>query len=97
MIATIVIIHVKPENVEDFKKISLYNHENSRKEPGNVRFDVLQSNDDPTYFTLYEVYKTPEDAKAHKETEHYKKWRDTVEPYMAVKRVGIAHTPLAFD
>ena len=48
MIATTVIIHVKPENVEDFKKISLYNHENSRKEPGNVRFDVLQSNDDPT-------------------------------------------------
>lgn len=97
MIATTVIIHVKPENVEDFKKISLYNHENSRKEPGNVRFDVLQADDDPTYFTLYEVYKTPEDAKAHKETEHYKKWRETVEPYMACKRVGIAHTPLAFD
>ena len=64
MIATTVIIHVKPENVEDFKKISLYNHENSRKEPGNVRFDVLQSNDDPTYFTLYEVYESPEAAKA---------------------------------
>ncbi len=97
MIATTVIVHVKPENVEDFKAISLYNHENSRKEPGNVRFDVLQSNDDPTYFTLYEVYKTPEDAKAHKETAHYKKWRETVEPYMACPRKGIGHTPLAFD
>lgn len=97
MVATTVIIHVKPENVEDFKAVSLYNHENSRREPGNVRFDVLQSDDDPTYFTLYEVYATPEDAKAHKETVHYKKWRDTVEPYMACKRIGIAHTPLAFD
>ena len=66
MLATTVIVHVKPEHVEDFKAISLYNHENSRKEPGNVRFDVLQSNDDPTYFTLYEVYESPEAAKAHK-------------------------------
>ena len=97
MIATTVIIHVKPENVEDFKKITLYNYENSRREAGNVCFDVLWSNDDPCYFTLYEVYRTEADAKAHKETEHYKKWRDTVEPYMATKRVGIAHTPLAFD
>lgn len=97
MLATTVIVHVKPECVEDFIKITLYNHENSRKEPGNVRFDVLQSVDDPTYFTLYEVYKTETDAKAHKETEHYKKWRDTVEPFMACKRQGIGHMPLAFD
>lgn len=97
MIATTVIIHVKPENVEDFKKASIENHNGSRKEPGNVRFDVLQSNDDPTYFTLYEVYADVDAAKAHKETAHYKKWRDTVEPYMACKRVGIPHTPLAFD
>ena len=97
MLATVVTVHVKPECVEDFIKITLYNHENSRKEPGNVRFDVLQANDDPTVFTLYEVYKTPEDAKAHKDTEHYKKWRETVEPYMACPRVGVGHTPLAFD
>ncbi|MBQ8508584.1 MAG: antibiotic biosynthesis monooxygenase [Clostridia bacterium] len=97
MVATTVIVHVKPECVEAFKAISLYNHENARKEPGNVRFDVLQSNDDPTYFTLYEVYASPEAAKAHKETEHYKKWRAEVEPYMACPRQGIAHTPLAFD
>ena len=55
MIATTVIVHVKPECVEDFIKITLYNAENARKEPANVRFDVLQGNDDPTYFTLYEV------------------------------------------
>ncbi len=97
MVATTVIVHVKAENVEDFKKITLYNAENARKESGNVRFDVLQGNDDPTYFTLYEVYASPEAAKAHKETEHYKKWRETVEPYMACPRQGIAHTPLAFD
>ncbi|MBR2057186.1 MAG: antibiotic biosynthesis monooxygenase [Clostridia bacterium] len=97
MIATTVIVHVKPENVEDFKKITLYNAENARKEPGNVRFDVLWCNDDPTYFTLYEVYATEADAKAHKETAHYKLWRETCEAYMACPRKGIHHTPLAFD
>lgn len=97
MIATTVIIHVKPECVDAFREITVYNHENSRKEPGNIRFDVLQGKDDPTYFTLYEVFATEADAKAHKETEHYKKWRETVEPLMACPRVGIHHTPVAFD
>lgn len=32
MIATLVFVDVKPENVEDFRKITVYNHENSRKE-----------------------------------------------------------------
>ena len=61
MIANLVFVDVKPEFVEDFKKASVLNHEGSRKEPGNIRFDVLQSADDPTKFTLYEVF-ADEDA-----------------------------------
>lgn len=41
-------------------------HENSILEPGNVRFDILQSADDPAKFVFYEAYKTPQDAAAHK-------------------------------
>ena len=37
---------VMPGYVEAFK-ITLYNHENSRRS-GNIRFDLLQSNEDPT-------------------------------------------------
>lgn len=97
MLATLVFVDVKPECVEAFKKISVYNHDNSRKESGNVRFDVLQSNDDPTKFTLYEVYATPEDAAAHKQTEHYLRWRDEVADYMASPRRAVHTTPAAFD
>ena len=92
MVATIVFIDVKPDKIEDFKKITLYNHENSRKEAGNVRFDVLQSADDPTKFNLYE-----EAAAEHKKTEHYAKWKAEVENYMAVPRHSVKTTPLAFD
>lgn len=97
MLATIVAVDVRPECIEAFKRISVYNHENSRKEPGNVRFDVLQSNDDPTKFFLYEVYEDADAAAAHKKTEHYLRWRDEVAAYMASPRHGTPTTPVAFD
>lgn len=90
MIVTIVNVWVKPEYREDFIKATIENHKNSIQEPGNLRFDFLQSKDDPNYFVLYEVYESEEAAKAHKETPHYKKWRETVEPYMAKPRQGIS-------
>lgn len=51
-----------------------------------ARFDVLQDQADPTKFVLVEVYKTPEAPAAHKETDHYKKWRETVQDMMAEPR-----------
>ena len=97
MLATLVFVDVKPEFVEAFKAISVYNHDNSRKEPGNIRFDVLHANNDPTKFILYEVYADKEAAAAHKETEHYNKWRETVAPMMANPRQSCPTTPLCFD
>ena len=97
MIATIVTIDIKPDKVEAFKKITSYNHVNSRKEPGNVRFDVLASNDEPTRFFLYEVYRDENAAAEHKKTEHYQKWRDEVADYMSVPRFSSHTTPLEFD
>ena len=42
MYVTCVYVWVKPENVNDFIQASLENHNYSIKEPGNLRFDVLQ-------------------------------------------------------
>lgn len=97
MLATLVFVDVKPECVEAFAKISAYNHDHSRQEPGNVRFDVLQSNTDPTQFVLYEVYADEEAAAAHKKTEHYLKWREEVAPYMNTPRRAMPTSPVAFD
>lgn len=97
MIATLVFVDVLPECVEAFKEITKYNHENSRKEPGNVRFDVLCDNNDPTKFVLYEVYADTDAAAAHKQTEHYNKWRETVASMMATPRKSIPTTPYCFD
>lgn len=91
MYVTIVYVSVKAEKVEMFKEVSRINHENSIREPGNVRFDILQSTDDPSKFVFYEAYKTLKDAAAHKETSHYLMWRDTVADWMTEPRKGVTY------
>jgi (4S)-4-hydroxy-5-phosphonooxypentane-2,3-dione isomerase len=91
MYVVCVTIHVKPGNVEAFIQATLDNARNTRKEPGNLRFDVLQAADDPNRFFLYECYKTPEDFAAHQQTGHYFAWKDAVQDWMAEKRVGVKH------
>ena len=59
MHVTLVEVHVKPEHINDFITATRRNHEASIQEPGNRRFDVLQSPDDPARFLLYEVYAGP--------------------------------------
>lgn len=97
MIATLVYVDVKAEFIEEFRAASIENHNGTRLEPGNVRFDVLQSADDPTQFVLYEVFADEDAAKAHKETDHYKKWRDTVAPFMNSPRRATKTVPSAFN
>lgn len=87
-------INVKPEYIEAFKQATIENASHSVKETGIARFDVLQQADDPTRFILIEIYKTAEAPGAHKETAHYKRWRDTVMPMMAEPRHGIKYSNL---
>jgi autoinducer 2-degrading protein len=87
-------VHVKADQVEAFRSASVENAKASVKEPGVARFDVIQQQDDPTRFILVEVYRTPNDAAKHKETPHYKKWRDTVESMMAEPRSSVKFNPV---
>ncbi len=95
MIVTCVHVHVKQDHVDDFIAVSTANHNESVKEPGNMRFDVLQSADDPAAFLLYEAYDSLESAAAHKETPHYKEWRTSVADLMASPREGIKYNAIA--
>ena len=90
MHVTLVHIRVKPESVAAFVAATQRNHEASIREPGNRRFDILQSPDDPTRFVFYEAYATAADAAAHKQTAHYAAWRDAVAGMMAEPRRGEA-------
>ena len=84
-------VHVKPESIDAFMKASLENARNSIQELGVARFDVVQRQDDPTRFVLVEVYRTPDDPARHKETNHYKIWRDTVAEMMVEPRSSLKY------
>lgn len=92
-----VFVHVKPQNIEDFKAASMQNARESIKEPGVARFDVIQQKDEPTRFVLVEVYRTSNDPARHKETAHYQKWRDTVADMMAEPRNAFKYTNIFPD
>jgi quinol monooxygenase YgiN len=91
MLVVHVHVHVKPEQVEAFRDASLENARNSVQEPGVARFDVIQQQDDSARFVLVEVYRTPNDPARHKETAHYRKWRDTVADMMAEPRSSMKY------
>lgn len=84
-------VHVKPEFIDAFKQATLENASHSVNEEGIARFDVLQQTGDPTRFILVEIYKTAEASAAHKETPHYRLWRDSVMKMMAEPRQGIKY------
>ena len=94
MFVVSVTIWVKPEHIDGFIEAILDNARNTRNEPGNLRFDVSQALDDPGRFLLYEVYRDEEAFKAHQQTPHYFRWRDTVTDWMAQSRVGLKHRSL---
>jgi (4S)-4-hydroxy-5-phosphonooxypentane-2,3-dione isomerase len=87
-------VQVHSESVGAFIEATLENARNSIQEPGIARFDVVQQTEDPTRFVLVEVYRDEAATKAHKETAHYAKWRDTVAPMMSVPRSGLRFSNL---
>lgn len=87
-------VHVKPDKLPGFIEAILENARGTRTEPGNVRFDVLQQEDDPTRFLLHEVYRTPADFTAHQQTAHYLKFKALVADWMAGPRVGVRYKSL---
>jgi quinol monooxygenase YgiN len=89
MLVVHVHVRVKPECVEAFKQATLANARESLKEPGVVRFDVVQQQDDPARFVLVEVYRDANAAATHKETRHYPVWRDAVAPMMSEPRFSV--------
>ncbi len=87
-------VRVKPESIEAFRKATAENARQSIREPGIARFDVQQQLDDPARFLLIEVYRNEQAPAAHKETAHYKTWRDAVAPMMAESRTSVRYAPV---
>ena len=86
-----VYVKVKENDVNPFIFASYENAVNSLQEDGIVRFDVLQDIADPQKFLLTEVYRDDEAPLEHKNTPHYKKWKETVAGMMAEPRRSVKY------
>lgn len=92
MLVVFVSVEVKPGMEDAFIEASLANALSSILEPGVARFDVVRSMDNPSSFVLAEAYRSEGAPAAHKETAHYKAWREAVEPMMAKPRTFVKYS-----
>ncbi|EHC72683.1 Autoinducer 2 modifying protein LsrG [Salmonella enterica subsp. enterica serovar Montevideo str. S5-403] len=88
MHVTLVEINVHDDKVEQFIDVFRQNHLGSIKEPGNLRFDVLQDPQVPTRFYIYEAYVDEQAVAFHKTTPHYKTCVEQLEPLMTGPRTN---------
>jgi (4S)-4-hydroxy-5-phosphonooxypentane-2,3-dione isomerase len=72
MLVVLVQVTVKREMLAEFERAILTNADTARsKEPGCLRFDVSQKEDDPTAWLFYEMYKDSAAFEAHRASAHF--------------------------
>jgi len=77
MFVMLVKLQVKPELADEFKAAILKNAALSvERDPGCVRFDVLQQQDDATRWLLYEVYDQEQAWVDHRKAPHFLAFMD---------------------
>ena len=90
MFILLVSMHAKPEQREAFiAAITEDATASVRDEPGCLRFDVMQDNDDPNLFHLTEVYRDEAVFEAHTRTPHLLRWREASE--VVLDKPTVAH------
>ena len=68
----LVLVTVKPEMLDGVRAALLHNaRESVAHDPGCLRFDVSQQQDDPTRWVLHEVYDAPDAHAAHRQSPHF--------------------------
>jgi (4S)-4-hydroxy-5-phosphonooxypentane-2,3-dione isomerase len=97
MFVVCVTIQVVPEHRDAFLAATRLNAEATRREPGNIRFDVLRAVDDPSRFFLYEAYLDDKAFRDHQRQPHYLTWKDRVAAWMAQPRVGLQYESILPD
>jgi (4S)-4-hydroxy-5-phosphonooxypentane-2,3-dione isomerase len=92
-----VITYVLENETESFLQKTMECARATRGESGNLRYDVLQNEDHPDCFVIYEVYRSKEDFLFHRETPHSQTWKAETEPILAKPRARIRCHSLYFS
>ena len=86
MLVVLVQVTVKPEMLAEFERAILINAEAARtREPGCVRFDVSQREEDPAQWLFYEVYKDAAAFDVHRASPHFAAYQEVAEKALVSK------------
>jgi quinol monooxygenase YgiN len=75
----IAVIVVKAAFREEVKKILHTVADETRKEPGNISYDLHQDCKDPLKYTILEVWKSQDAIDLHNESAHFKAFVEAIE------------------
>ena len=68
--------YIKSEFIEAYKAAIIENAREAVKEPGIIRFEVFQDQEDPTRFSLLEIYHDQAARDFHLQTPHFLKFKN---------------------
>jgi len=88
VVATIVI---KPGTLEAIRPHALACIEATRKESGNIAYDLHVSLTDPEKLVFVEKWETREALTAHSRQPHLAVWRDASAPYLISRTIEVIH------
>ncbi|AGT10728.1 antibiotic biosynthesis monooxygenase [Paracoccus aminophilus] len=80
MLIQLVRIEVKPGHRDTFLEAFTINCEGTRKEPGNLRFDLLCDPEDENKFSVYEIFRDEAALDEHRKTPHYRTCVEMIDP-----------------
>ncbi len=80
MLIWVVHLKVRPELTGEFARAIVENARRSvEREPGCVRFEASQKEDDPTEWLMYEVYTDSASQQAHRHMPHFNEYMQVAE------------------
>ena len=82
MLAVTAILHVKPEHVEDMKKLLVTASQTYLKDEGTLEWHVHQDQKDPQKFLIYELYQEAGSLDTHRANPFYKTFGESVTPWV---------------
>jgi autoinducer 2-degrading protein len=86
MLVVLVNVTVRREMLAEFERAILANADGARtREPGCVRFDVNQKEDDPAQWLFYEVYKDSAAFETHRASPHFAAYQEVADRALLAK------------
>ena len=84
MVIVQIYLTIKKSSVADFIRFTNDNAANSVKETGVKRFEFFRDLDADNKFVLFEMFNSVEDQNKHRETAHYKRWKENTADLLEV-------------